>query len=253
MMPSMPHLRVLLVAYLDGALETMERFTEEFAPGGDIDKATPQERDLVASLTTNDISESALGVARQTKLRNPTQTDEQRNSSSMRRFNGTEAWKDANLDAETLAWVRKYVRAHEGQAEKALRAAAADTFEKTTEEGAKAREKRQTAAAEKANRLEAAWLCIDKNTLKTMSNADLETQIDKWRILDPRTIPKSNLKVKEKLIEEILNVVVRERAEDKLDAFLEEDRKMGERRETRLAEARAADQSSGSDTDTASD
>jgi hypothetical protein len=171
----------------------------------------------------------------------------------MRRLNDTEAWKDANLDAETLAWVRKYVRAHEGQAEKALRAAAADTFEKTAEEGAKARKKRQTAAAEKANWLEAGRLCIDKNALKTISNADLETQIDKWRSLDPRTIPKSNLKVKEKLIKEILNLVGRSRAEGKLDAFLEEDRKIGERRETRLAEARAADQSSGGDTAIASD
>jgi hypothetical protein len=245
MMAGMPHLRVLLVAYLQGALETMERFTEEFAVGGDIDKATPEERDLVASLTTNDISESALGVSRQAKLANPTQTDDQRNSGVMRRYNGTEAWKDKHLDPETLKWARQYVRAHEGESEKALQAEAAAYFEQTGHEGEEADKKRKKAAADKKARLEAARLCIDAIALKSFTVADLETQIDKWRILDIRTIPKSNLKVKNKLIAEILAVVARAKVEGKLDGFLQRDLAAGERKEAGTSRVAGAVQSGG--------
>lgn len=103
MLPNMPNLRILLVEYLTGAMTIWERFTQEFAADGDIAKATLAERDLVSSEGLNNRSESAVGACKQAKLRNPTLTDSQRNSIFMRRYNGSERWKDFNLDEETLA------------------------------------------------------------------------------------------------------------------------------------------------------
>ena len=40
----LPHLKPLLVSFFTGALETWERFTSEFAEGGSIDKATPEQK-----------------------------------------------------------------------------------------------------------------------------------------------------------------------------------------------------------------
>jgi hypothetical protein len=93
--------------------------------------------------------------------------------------------------------------------------------------------------------LEAARLCIDAIALKSFTVADLETQIDKWRILDIRTIPKSNLKVKNKLIAEILAVVARAKVEGKLDGFLQRDLAAGERKEAGTSRVAGAVQSGG--------
>jgi hypothetical protein len=57
----MPHLWVLLVKFLKGALETWERFTQEYEPGSAISNATEEELDLVFSKPTNDISKRLLG------------------------------------------------------------------------------------------------------------------------------------------------------------------------------------------------
>jgi hypothetical protein len=61
---SLPHLEDLLVAFFTGADETWTRFTSEFAPGGLIDAATTEERDLAWMPATNDENEGALGSFR---------------------------------------------------------------------------------------------------------------------------------------------------------------------------------------------
>ena len=59
--PSLPYLKPLLVAFCKGAAETWKCFTSEFAPGGLIDEASQEERELAWMLPTNDINEGALG------------------------------------------------------------------------------------------------------------------------------------------------------------------------------------------------
>ena len=46
LIPTLPHFHDLLIAFFNGAAETWERFTSEFAPGGLIDEATVEEREL---------------------------------------------------------------------------------------------------------------------------------------------------------------------------------------------------------------
>jgi len=57
----LPYLEELLVAFFTGADETWSRFTSEFSPGGLIDAATTEERDLAWMPATNNENEGALG------------------------------------------------------------------------------------------------------------------------------------------------------------------------------------------------
>jgi len=61
MASQLPYLQPLLVAFCKGAAETWKRFTSEFAPGGLIDEATVEEKDLAWMPPTNDVNEGALG------------------------------------------------------------------------------------------------------------------------------------------------------------------------------------------------
>ncbi|RXW22038.1 hypothetical protein EST38_g3818 [Candolleomyces aberdarensis] len=57
-----PHLRLAVIAFFQGAITTWVRFSSEFAPGGTIDKMTLEERDLAWMPATNDVNEGALAL-----------------------------------------------------------------------------------------------------------------------------------------------------------------------------------------------
>jgi hypothetical protein len=59
--PTLPHLRDLVRAFFEGALETWLRFSAEFVEGGAIDAASASERNTAWMETTNDFNEGALG------------------------------------------------------------------------------------------------------------------------------------------------------------------------------------------------
>jgi hypothetical protein len=62
--PSYPDLNGALVAFFQGALDKLEKFTEEFKEGSPLSKATPEERWLAFRRPTNDRNEGALGLLR---------------------------------------------------------------------------------------------------------------------------------------------------------------------------------------------
>ncbi|KAJ7085171.1 hypothetical protein B0H15DRAFT_847342, partial [Mycena belliarum] len=64
LLPTLPHVEEMLLAFLRGALATWVRFSAEFAPGGLIDEATASERQLAWMPSTNDANEGALGSYR---------------------------------------------------------------------------------------------------------------------------------------------------------------------------------------------
>ncbi|KAJ8580301.1 hypothetical protein M405DRAFT_869578 [Rhizopogon salebrosus TDB-379] len=66
-----PHLRKLLVAFLEGALQTLLRFCGEFAEDGMIAKSTVEQQELAHMETTNNANEGALGTLRTTLRRAP--------------------------------------------------------------------------------------------------------------------------------------------------------------------------------------
>ena len=59
--PTLPHLRPLVRAFFEGALETWVRFSVEFVEGGVISGITVSERRVAWMETTNDLNEGALG------------------------------------------------------------------------------------------------------------------------------------------------------------------------------------------------
>jgi hypothetical protein len=54
--PELPHLKEVLVALSKQAYETWTQFTLEFAPGGLIDEATAEKKDISWIPPTNDVS-----------------------------------------------------------------------------------------------------------------------------------------------------------------------------------------------------
>jgi hypothetical protein len=64
MYPHYPDLKGALVAFFQGALVKLEKFTEEYKEGSPLSKATPEERWLAFRRPTNDRNEGALGLLR---------------------------------------------------------------------------------------------------------------------------------------------------------------------------------------------
>ena len=62
--PNYPNLKGALVAFLQGALDKLESFTEEFKEGSPISKATPEEHWRAFRWPTNDLNEGSLGLLR---------------------------------------------------------------------------------------------------------------------------------------------------------------------------------------------
>ncbi|KAJ1309410.1 hypothetical protein OPQ81_006187 [Rhizoctonia solani] len=65
LIPILPNIQPILVAFFQGALETWERFTSEFETSGLVAQATETQRKTAWIPATNDISEGALGQCRQ--------------------------------------------------------------------------------------------------------------------------------------------------------------------------------------------
>lgn len=108
--PKMPHLRVLFVEFLKGALETWERFTAEFDPGGDIDGLTPDEQDEFWLPATNDANEGALGGFRKNAVARPNQTVHQYEFKDTLRRNETQDFIDHEFIDADHAFVRAEAR-----------------------------------------------------------------------------------------------------------------------------------------------
>ena len=127
MKPELPALPAILVAFLKGAAETWERFTEEFAPGSDISNATDDELDQAWMMSTNDANEGALGAYRLWTRQNPRGTQAYFNAQKRHHENDTQDFMDAMFDegdhthirrkARELDSSRHEVRRHEQQAE----------------------------------------------------------------------------------------------------------------------------------------
>ena len=66
--PELPHLIPAIKAFFQGALESWKCFTSEYSPGGLIDEATLDEKEIAWTPSTNDINEGALGQFRVTSF-----------------------------------------------------------------------------------------------------------------------------------------------------------------------------------------
>ncbi|THU96468.1 hypothetical protein K435DRAFT_858496 [Dendrothele bispora CBS 962.96] len=105
-----PHIRPLLIAMFEGALETWDRFTEEFGEGGDIARASSEERKRVPLPCTNDRSEvGGLGRRRWSKRVRPNMTTHQHNARDCYKRNGTRKFI-AGMSSTSRAGLRRVAR-----------------------------------------------------------------------------------------------------------------------------------------------
>jgi len=100
LIPTLPHFRNLLIAFLQGAAQTWERFTSEFTPGGLIDEATAEERELAFMPAANDENEGLLGSFRCLMHYQPQLTLLNYNALTMFFHNNTPAFMAAKFTEE---------------------------------------------------------------------------------------------------------------------------------------------------------
>ena len=115
-----------MIAFFTGADETWTRFTSEFVPGGLIDAATTEERNLAWMPATNDENEGALGSFRKLIRQQPQLTMQGYNGLTMFFRNNTELFMEAKFTTdEDHKFLHKLAR-ETGSGEQAWRKAGVD-------------------------------------------------------------------------------------------------------------------------------
>ncbi|KAJ7029252.1 hypothetical protein C8F04DRAFT_905970, partial [Mycena alexandri] len=110
LMPTLPHLKEIVVAFFRGALATWICFSSEFAPGGLIDEASATERQLAWMPATNDANEGSLGQLRVVMLDHPTLTLHQFNAAAMYNQNDTQDFMDALFEWPDHLYIMRLAR-----------------------------------------------------------------------------------------------------------------------------------------------
>lgn len=110
LMPELPYLKEITIAFLRGALTTWIRFSSEFAPGGLIDEASATEQQLAWMPSTNDANEGALGAYRVAIRGKPNMTLHQYNALAMYQRNETQAFIDIVFTEDDHIFVMREAR-----------------------------------------------------------------------------------------------------------------------------------------------
>jgi hypothetical protein len=112
--PQLPHIRGALTAFFQGALETWERFTSEFASNGVIANASAAERSRAFMRSTNDYNEGSLGAFRVGMRHAPSMTLDSYNARAMYKRNDAGAFMKHTLEADDYTYIRKKARMIDG-------------------------------------------------------------------------------------------------------------------------------------------
>ena len=114
--PTLPHCHNLLIAFFKGAAQTWKRFTSEFSPGGLIDEATAEERELAHMPASNDENEGLLGSFRRLMHHQPQLTLLSYNALIMYFHNNTEAFMATKFtEEEDYQYIHKLGREANGE------------------------------------------------------------------------------------------------------------------------------------------
>ena len=122
--PSLPYLRQCVAKFFEGARNACPSFLAEFVEGGDIDRATADERKLAFRPPTNDCSEGDLGGFRLFARNRGTKNPLLYNANRQYHENGTEAWDDWNREhtanISTAVSIEARRRLNSGESDKVL-------------------------------------------------------------------------------------------------------------------------------------
>ena len=175
--PTLPHFCNLLIAFFKGAAETWEHFTSEFAPGGLIDEATAEERELAWLPAANDENEGLLGSFQHLMNYQPQLTLLSFNSLSMFFRNNTQAFMAAKFtEEEDYRYIHKLAREANGE-EKKRRKELVDFREKRQAEKTARKEIREKNAKATATRIAELDLVLDKEKIPGLKGQALKDQL----------------------------------------------------------------------------
>ena len=180
--PDIPHLRRVLVAFFRGARETWKRFTSEFAPGGLIDEATVEEREVARMPPTNDPNEGALGSFRVLLRRQPQLTLLQFNAQIMYSRNNTEAFMQKMFQPDDHRYIRQLAcddnsRSVENDKKREM----IEHAQAKANQHMAASEKRKKNAAERADRVAAVQLIFDKEKITALKGQALKDHLEAFQ------------------------------------------------------------------------
>ncbi|KAF7321381.1 hypothetical protein MKEN_00658400 [Mycena kentingensis (nom. inval.)] len=194
MIPTLPHLRGALLAFLEGYLVSWRRFAGEFAKGGIIDGLTAAERESAWLAATNDINEGALGWMRVFLRRRPRMTQHQMNARFMYERNETEAWMEKNLSEADERYLRKLARLIQSSRPEVRRRdelVAADEADVAAKRAKVAEQER--ARQEKLDKLYAVVLVFEPEKIRKLNYGQTREQLTVWGKWDAKAVIKGGL------------------------------------------------------------
>jgi len=216
--PQFPYLKQALVAFCKGAHETWKRFTSEYTPGGLIDEATQEEKDLAWMPSTNDVNEGALGQFRVMIRRQPQLTLLQYNARTMFARNNTAAFMDEMFTEDTHKYVRELARQKDTLEKDRLM----DIVKLQEEKFAKKmaiKKKRNAKAAELANRISQVVLQFNIGKIMKLKGEKLRDQFDAFK-REGAPFPKGVSRYSEVgVLKDVLNDAISEFQERKWQLF----------------------------------
>jgi len=216
--PQFPYLKQALVAFCKGAHETWKRFTSEYTPGGLIDEATQEEKDLAWMPSTNDVNEGALGQFRVMIRRQPQLTLLQYNACTMFARNNTAAFMDEMFTEDTHKYVRELARQKDTSEKDRLMDIVKLQEEKIDKKMA-IKKKRNAKAAELANRISQVVLQFNIGKIMKLKGEKLRDQFDAFK-REGAPFPKGVSRYSEVgVLKDVLNDAISEFQEGKWQLF----------------------------------
>jgi hypothetical protein len=216
--PQFPYLKQALVAFCKGAHETWKRFTSEYTPGGLIDEATQEEKDLAWMPSTNDVNEGALGQFRVMIRRQPQLTLLQYNARTMFARNNTAAFMDEMFTEDTHKYVRELARQKDTSEKDRLMDIVKLQEEKIAKKMA-IKKKRNAKAAELANRISQVVLQFNIGKIMKLKGEKLRDQFDAFK-REGAPFPKGVSRYSEVgVLKDVLNDAISEFQERKWQLF----------------------------------
>jgi hypothetical protein len=211
-------LKQALVAFCKGAHETWKQFTSEYTPGGLIDEATQEERDLAWMPSTNDVNEGALGQFRVMICRQPQLTLLQYNACTMFARNNTAAFMDEMFTEDTHKYVRELARQKDTSEKDRLMDIVKLQEEKIATKMA-IKKKKSAKAAELANRISQVVLQFKMEKIVKLKGEKLRDQFDAFK-REGAPFPKGVSRYSEVgVLKDVLNDAIREFQEGKWQLF----------------------------------
>ncbi|KAJ3818289.1 hypothetical protein F5880DRAFT_1491626 [Lentinula raphanica] len=113
-LPTLPHLKPLFVALCRGALQTWERFTDEWAEDSPIMSASAGDIDRASMKKTNDKNESEFGILRRDARDKPSMSVPQHNARQMYKQNEGSGERMQLMSVSERRFIRKAARAEDG-------------------------------------------------------------------------------------------------------------------------------------------